>query len=192
MGSRSRNDVQYDELHGVAKGDVEQSSKSIAHVAGHRLGRKAKEASQGDDGYAVHGKHDAAMDAGDVCDDDADGHKDQQDVEPAVCQSQAKGATDFCHEVAMLLGGHGAPILHLAVVIVVVGARAVLGRLGVYDRPLSLIFRRWRGRKAARESAWGGVTELLVGRVDGSARVSDDIVGEEAIGCEVGVVDGLD
>lgn len=92
-----------DEFHGIAKRHVKQSAKCVAHLTGHGFSRKAKETSERNHGNAVHGEDDAAINAIDVCENDAQGHEYEQDIEPAVGKDEPEGSTKFLGKGALLL-----------------------------------------------------------------------------------------
>lgn len=74
-----------DQLDGVTKGDVDQSSDRVTQAGGHALSGVTEESGQGDNGHGVHREDDGRVQA-DCPDDDTDRHEDQQDVDPAMAE----------------------------------------------------------------------------------------------------------
>lgn len=69
----------------------------------HSLGCIAQKSSEGDDGNGIHGKDHGGTRVGDEFDGDADGHKDQQEVDPAVEQDLLAGQDESHGNVDMVV-----------------------------------------------------------------------------------------
>lgn len=80
-GQESLQDDQFDR---ITKGDVEKRAYSVAHFARYRLGCITEQPCKRDDGNSVDTKDGTRRHAGDLSDGDADGDKDEPDVEPRV------------------------------------------------------------------------------------------------------------
>ena len=74
---------QYDQLYGVAEGDIEQSPQSVSQSASHALCRVGEQAGQGYDSDGIHGEDNLGIQAGKVC-GDADRYEDEQHIDPAM------------------------------------------------------------------------------------------------------------
>lgn len=90
-----------DQLDCVAKGDVHQSAHSIAEPLCNTLGSVSKKACQGHDGDGVHGKDDAIRKAGKM-DGNADGDKDEEDIDPAGGQDVPDDIEETDHNRPLL------------------------------------------------------------------------------------------
>ena len=111
LRTEARGDAQDDQLHGVAKGDVQQGADRVAHLVGDALGGEAEQAGERDDGERVHGEDDCGRHAGQHLDDYADGHEDEEDVEPRVEHDAAERLGEPLGEglgrVLLVLAGAG-------------------------------------------------------------------------------------
>lgn len=169
--------VQNDQLHGVSKSDVEESTEGVTHIAGDRLGSKGQQAGEGYDSNAVHSKDDPSMNAGDLGDGDADGDKDKQDIEPAVSNGQAKAMAHLFDKCSLGLGFGG------------VGGIGILNG-GLYERPLPLNLRRWSGWEVTGRLEGIGASVFLLDIVVVIAIESNAILKLVAVVVAVGMVGG--
>lgn len=103
----SCNHVQDDEFHSISKGDIHQGTDGVAEAVGHSLGRMAEQAGERDDGDGIHGKDHTRAYAGHEVDGDADGDKDQQDIDPAVEDDLLEDQEEAPEDIGLVL----APVL---------------------------------------------------------------------------------
>lgn len=186
---------QDDKFHGITKRHVKQGSEGVTHLTGNGLGGEAKHTGQRNHGNTVHGENDTAGNALDLGKDDTQGHKDEQNIQPAVGDDQPKGPTSFLDK--------GAPLLLLAsdAAVVIAGVRSgavvsvvhILGfLLHFYDSPLPLSLRRCDKRIISRgvfRRADGWLLRLLL--VESRASRPSGDIGIEDADIMIMVVDGV-
>lgn len=85
-------DLQDDQLYRITKSNVQQCAKGVAELARYGFGSKAQETSKRYDGDGIHAKNNARRNARDLLDGDADGDKNQQNVQFGMKQDKFDSA----------------------------------------------------------------------------------------------------
>lgn len=83
IGQKRGRSLQDDQLDGIAKRDIQEGAGGIAEFTSNTLGGMTEQPSQRNDGDGVHGKDNAGAGVH-LRDGDADGHKDEEQVDLAV------------------------------------------------------------------------------------------------------------
>jgi len=132
--------LQDNQLDGIAKSDIQQRAGGVSEFTGNALGGVAEQPGQRNDGDRVHAKDDAGagMNLGH---DDADGHKDEQQIDLAVEQDHPTGPGKPEQQAGFAVGG----LVIVALVVLAV----------VYDRPLGCSFRCRLIDLASIMTRWG-------------------------------------
>ena len=78
---------QNDQLHGIAKGDINQRTNCVSQAACNAFCSMTQQPSQGDDSYSVHAEDDGRVQPYSF-DGDTHRHKDEQDIDPAMAQGR--------------------------------------------------------------------------------------------------------
>lgn len=96
--SESLPDLQDDDFHRVSKSNTEQRSHRISHLPGDALGCEAQQAGQWDNGDDVHREDDRRAHR-EKLHDDADGDKDQENIDPARQEDLLPSLVESAHDV---------------------------------------------------------------------------------------------
>lgn len=187
---------QNDQFDSVTKSNIEERTKRITQLARHGLGSVAKQTCKGNHGNTVHAKDKTRVNTLDVCDNNSDGHKDQQKINPAIGQDHPKGPAGLLNDTALLLAtcdsSSGSRVIATVGVVVVgdnfaflsVGNRLfLLSRAdAVYERPLLLILRAQLGRAGADGARVLADLGIILGVCSGGGGVVGVVCDRDVVG----------